>query len=105
MASDPHADRPDRQAYLDEQIARQQRGEPVDVEWVKHELEQVRREQAEKIASSQRNLRWIVIASAALLFVLWLRNGGLADPRGTAVLGLIAIGMFAAIMLGRRRRK
>jgi hypothetical protein len=95
----------ERQAYLDEQIARQKRGEPIDVDWIKNELEQVRREQAEKVASTQRNLRWIVVAGAALLFVLWLKNGGLASPGGTAALGLIVIGLFMAIVVGRRRRR
>ena len=100
MDRDRHAD---RKAYLEEQIARQKRGEPIDVDWIKNELEQVRRDQAEKMASTQRNLRWIVIAGAVLLFVLWLRNGGLSSPGGTAVLGLIAIGLFAATMFRRRR--
>jgi hypothetical protein len=94
----------DRQAYLEEQIARQKRGEPIDVDWIKRELEHVRKEQADKVASTQRNLRLIVLAGAILLFVLWLRNGGLASPGGTAALGLVAIGLFAALMLGRRRR-
>jgi hypothetical protein len=95
----------DRHAYLEEQIARQKRGEPIDVDWVRRELEQVRREQVDKMASTQRNLRLIVIAAAVLLFVLWLKNGGLASPGGTAALGLVAIGLFAAIMFGRRRRQ
>jgi hypothetical protein len=95
----------DRQAYLEEQIARQKRGEPIDVDWVKNELEQVRREQAQKMASTQRNLRWIVLAAAALLFVLWLKNGGLANPGGSVALGLIAIGLFVALTVGRRRRQ
>ena len=94
----------DRQAYLEEQIEKQKRGEPIDVDWIKNELEQVRKQQADKVASTQRNLRLIVLAGAILLFVLWLRNGGLASPGGTAALGLVAIGLFAALMLGRRKR-
>ena len=102
MDRDHHAD---RQAYLEEQIARQKRGEPIDVDWIKNELEQVRREQAQKMASTQRNLRWIVIAGAALLFVLWMKNGGLSSPGGTAALGLVVIGLFVAAVVGRRRRQ
>ena len=64
----------------------------------------MRKQQADKVASTQRNLRLIVLAGAILLFVLWLRNGGLASPGGTAALGLVAIGLFAALMLGRRKR-
>ena len=94
----------DRQAYLEEQIEKQKRGEPIDVGWIKNELEQVRKQQADKVASTQRNLRLIVLAGAILLFVLWLKNGGLASPGGTAALGLIAIGLFAVLMLGRKRR-
>jgi hypothetical protein len=94
----------DRQAYLEEQIEKQKRGEPIDVDWIKNELEHVRKQQADKVASTQRNLRLIVLAGAILLFVLWLKNGGLASPGGTAALGLIAIGLFAVLMLGRKRR-
>ncbi len=64
---DPRRPRADRQAYLEEQIQRQKRGEPIDVDWVKTELERVRREQTATLASPQRNLRWLVIGAAALL--------------------------------------
>ena len=42
MDDEPTSPKPDRQAYLAEQIERQKRGEPVDVEWVKAELGRVR---------------------------------------------------------------
>src|SRR5437764_9773134 len=94
----------DRHAYLEEQIARQKRGEPVDVDWVKNELERVRREQVTRLAASQRNLRWVTISAAALLLILWLKNGGLAGSNGVVTLGLIVIGVLAALALGRKRR-
>src|SRR4051812_19431880 len=94
----------DRRAYLEEQIQRQQRGEPVDVEWARAELERVRREQAAHRAVTQRNLMRITIVSAVLLLVLWIRNGGLRQPNGAVWLGLIVIGVLAAWALWRRGR-
>jgi hypothetical protein len=94
----------DRRAYLEEQIARQARGEPIDVEWVKAELERVRQEQAARLAASQRRLRWLVICAAALLLILWLKNGGLAGTNSYLVLGLIAVGLLASLALVRKRR-
>jgi hypothetical protein len=94
----------DRHAYLEEQIARQKRGEPVDVGWVRDELERVRREQATRLATSQRNLRWVTISAAALLLVLWLKNGGMSGNNAVLTLGLIIIGILAAVALGRKRR-
>jgi hypothetical protein len=93
----------DRRAYLEEQIARQKRGEPIDVEWVRTELARVRTEQANVSASMQRNLRLVVILCAALLFVLWFKKGGIAAPGGVWTLGLIVIGALAAWTLGARR--
>ena len=93
----------DRQAYLEEQIQRQKRGEPIDVDWVRAELERVRREQAARIASSQRNLRWLVAGASVMLAVLWFRN---AQPAGTTryvMLGLVVVGLVAVLALGRRR--
>ena len=57
-------DKTDRKAYLEEQIQKQKRGEPIDVEWVAEELQRVRREQVARIESTQRNLRWLVIGAA-----------------------------------------
>ncbi len=93
----------DREAYLEEQILRQQRGEPIDVEWVKAELERVRLRQAATLAASQRHLRWLVLGAAGLLLILWYKNGGLAASRGSLMLGLILVGLLAAWTLGRKR--
>jgi hypothetical protein len=94
----------DRQAYLEEQIARQKRGEPIDVEWVQAELARVRAEQARMTTSMRRNLRLLVVFCAGLLLVLWLKNGGLAGRGGVWTLGLILIGSLAAWVLGNRRK-
>ena len=95
----------DRNAYLEEQLARQKRGEPVDVEWVRAELERVRREQATHLAASRRNLRVLVAFSAVLLLVLWLRGGGL-DPRTTViVLGAVLVAALTAWVVSRRRKR
>jgi len=99
----PGADaKADRQAYLEEQIQRQKRGEAIDVEWVKAELERVRRQQAATIASTQRNLRWLVIAAAILLTVLWIKNGGLARTE-LLVPGLVLMGLLMVWVLRRRQ--
>jgi Flp pilus assembly protein TadB len=101
--SDQHADRQaDRQAYLEEQIQRQKRGEPIDVEWVKAELERIRRQQTATIASTQRNLRWLVIGAAILLVVLWIRGGGPAQGR-ILVPGLVLVGLLIVWVLRRRQ--
>jgi hypothetical protein len=94
---------PDRQAYLEEQIARQKRGEPIDVAWVTAELRRVREEQTRVGASMERNLRWLVLLFAALLLVLWYQNGGPNGRGGLWVLGLILIGAIVAWKLGRKR--
>jgi hypothetical protein len=96
-------DPPDRQAYLEEQIERQKRGESIDVAWVKGELERIRLAQAATLAASQRNLRWLVIGATALLLVLWLKNGGVSRSGGLMTLGLILIGLLAAWAFGRKR--
>ena len=100
----PDVDPSDRKAYLEEQIQRQKRGEPIDVEWVTEELQRVRREQIARLQASQRNLRWLVIGSAILMIVLWARNGAVLDKGGYVALGLIVIGLFAALMLRRGPR-
>jgi len=66
MSSDDQ--RQQRERYLNEQIARQQRGEPIDVDWVREELDRVRKEQQETLASSKRRL-WLLMAVLAILFV------------------------------------
>ena len=55
------------------------------------------------LSTTQRNLRWLVIGAAALLLVLWLKNGGLSRGGGLMTLGLILIGLLAAWGLRRRR--
>jgi Flp pilus assembly protein TadB len=103
-APDP-TDRPaDRHAYLEEQIARQKRGEPIDVAWVKAELERIRQQQAKTLGRTQRNLRWLVIAAAALLAVLWVKNGGLRQGGSVFMLGLILIAVLTVWGLSRHRR-
>ena len=97
-------DKTDRKAYLEEQIQRQKRGEPIDVEWVAEELQRIRREQIARIHTSQRNLRWIVTGAAILMLVLWARNGGLLDGGGFVTLGLVVIGLLAAFALRRGPR-
>jgi len=99
----PPADPSDREAYLEEQIARQKRGEPVDVDWVRAELERVRLQQAETLARTQRRLRWLVLVAAVILAILWFKNGGLAGAGALPVLGLILVGFLASFILGRRR--
>jgi hypothetical protein len=94
----------DRQAYLEEQIARQKRGEDIDVEWVRAELARIRAEQTRVTASVQRNLRLLVLLCAGLLLVLWFKSGGLDGRGGAWTLGLIAIGALAAWVLGNRKR-
>jgi hypothetical protein len=94
----------DRRAYLEEQIARQARGEPIDVEWVRAERERVRDELAAVEARTRRNLTWLTIATAALLLVLAVRAGVLGQRGGVLGLGLILIGALSAWGLSRRRR-
>ncbi len=93
----------DRHAYLEEQLARQKRGEPIDVEWVRAELQRVREEQAARIASSKRNLRWLVICATVMLLVLWFRNNQPTGPGGIGMLALVAAGLVATLLAGRRR--
>ena len=95
-------DKTDRKAYLEEQIQKQKRGEPIDVEWVADELQRVRREQVARMESTQRNLRWLVIGAAVILVVMWVRSGATLDRGGFVTLGLIVIGLLAAFVLRGR---
>ena len=97
------SDPPDRQAYLEEQIERQKRGESIDVEWVQGELERIRVAQAASLAASQRHLRWLVLSAATLLLILWIKNGGISRTGGLMSLGLVFIGLLAAWRLGQKR--
>ena len=88
----PDEDKPrDRHAYLEEQIQRQQRGEPIDVEWVRAELERVKRESRQKVASTEKRLRWLVLFMAVLFAVFWLAGNLVArkDPWAIAPVVLI----------------
>jgi hypothetical protein len=98
----PPADKGDRKAYLEEQIEKQKRGEPIDVAWVKDELQRVRQEQVARLESSQRNLRWLVLGAALILIVMWARNGATLDQTGFVTLGLIVVGLLAVFMVRRR---
>jgi hypothetical protein len=100
----PPADPRDREAYLEEQIARQKRGEPVDVDWVKAELQRVRADQAATLARTQRRLRLLVLVAALVLLVLWFKNGGLSGSGGLPMLGLILVGFLTILAIGRRSR-
>jgi hypothetical protein len=105
MADDEPSASPDksnRKAYLEEQIQRQKRGEPIDVEWAAEELQRVRREQLARIESSQRNLRWLVIGAAAILVGMWVRSGAALDRGGFVTLGLIVVGLVAVVVLRGR---
>jgi hypothetical protein len=95
----------DRQAYLEEQIRRQQRGEPVDVEWVRAELERVREEQKRRLARTQRQLMVLVIVSAAVLLWLWIRHGGFEGQAAGPMLGLVVIGLLTAWAVARRGKR
>jgi hypothetical protein len=97
------ADPSDRKAYLEEQVEKQKRGEPIDVEWVRNELERVRVEQANVIATTQRRLRYLVVAGAALLLVLWYQNGGMNSAGGWLMLLLVVAGVVAAIRFAPKR--
>ena len=94
----------DRHAYLEEQIERQKRGEPIDVEWVRTELARIRAEQVNLASSMQRNLRLVVVLCAGLLLVLWFKQGGFEARGGPWTFGLILIGALAAWVLGDRRK-
>jgi hypothetical protein len=92
-----------RKAYLEEQIQRQKRGEPIDVNWVRDELIRVRHEQMSRMAATQRHLRWVVAIAAALLVVLWIRQGHSFDTTGIIVIGMVAIGLFTLFAVRKRR--
>ena len=68
------------------------------------ELGRVRRDQTARMQASQRNLRWLVIGAAVLLVVQWARNGATLDRGGFVTLGLVVIGLFAALVIRRGPR-
>ena len=95
----------DRHAYLEEQLQRQQRGEPIDVDWVRAELERVKREAQNKVASSEKRLRWLVMFMAALFAVFWLAGNLMArrDPWAIAPIVLIVALTFWGLRRYRKR--
>jgi len=99
------ADKSNRKAYLEEQIEKQKRGEPIDVEWATEELQRIRREQTARLEASQRNLRWLVIGAALILIVMWIRSGAALDREGFVMLGLIVVGLLAAFVVRRRFKR
>jgi len=102
MADEPPRD---RHAYLEEQMQRQQRGEPIDVDWVRAELERVKREAQAKVASSEKRLRWLVMFMAALFAVFWLAGNLMArrDPWAIAPVVLIVALTFWGLRQYRKR--
>ena len=101
MSDDPARD---RHAYLEEQMQRQQRGEPIDVDWVRAELERVKREARDKVASSEKRLRWLVMFMAALFAVFWLA-GNLMARRDPWVIAPVVLIVALAIWGLRQYRK
>jgi hypothetical protein len=95
---------PDRHAYLQEQIERQQRGEPIDVAWVRAEYDRVKRETQQKVATSEKRLHWLVVGMLGLFAVFWLAGNLLArrDPWAVAPV-LLIVGL--AVWAIRRHRK
>jgi hypothetical protein len=101
----PDEPKRDRKAYLEEQIQRQQRGEPIDVEWVRAELERVNREAQQKMAASQKRLRWLVIATAALFGVFWLAHIWLEQRDDKLIIPITVVAALAAWAIYRQRRR
>jgi Flp pilus assembly protein TadB len=94
----------DRHAYLEEQLARQKRGEPIDVDWVRAELGRVRDEQQKKLAAAQRHLRWLVIGSGISFCALWV-GGNIVNHRDPGlIVPIVVIAALAIWALTRRRR-
>jgi hypothetical protein len=94
----------DRHAYLQEQIERQKRGEPIDVEWARAELERVKRDSLQKMASSERRLRWLVFAMAALFAIFWIASN-LLSQRDPWVIAPVVLIIGLAVWGIRRYRK
>jgi hypothetical protein len=100
----PDGERQDRNAYLEEQIQRQKRGEPIDVDWVRSELERVNREAQRKVASSQKRLRWLVLGMAVLFCGLWAAGNLMNQHDVSAIVPIVVIVGLAAWALYRQRR-
>jgi hypothetical protein len=94
----------DRSAYLAEQIERQKRGEPIDVEWVRAELERVKHESQRKLAASEKRLRWVVVAMAALFCAFWVARNLLTENDPKLLVPMVVIVVLAGWGFARRRR-
>jgi Flp pilus assembly protein TadB len=97
-------ERREREAYLNEQVARQQRGEPVDVEWVRAELARVRQEQKDKLMSTERTMRWMVMGMAGLFCVLWIAGNVVANHGPRLLVPIVMIATLTVWSLYRRNR-
>jgi hypothetical protein len=95
----------DRHAYLEEQIEKQKRGEPIDVDWVRAELGRVQEEAQRRITSSQRNLRWLVVGMGVLFCVLWVGGRVLENKDPKLLVPIVLIVSLAAWAVYRQRRK
>jgi hypothetical protein len=92
-----------RTAYLEEQIRRQQRGEPIDVEWVRAELSRVKAESERKLAASARRVRWLVTGMAALFCVFWIAGNLVNQGDPKLIVPVVVIVSLGAWGLYRRR--
>jgi hypothetical protein len=97
-------ERRQREAYLNEQVTRQQRGEPVDVEWVRAELARVRQEQKDKLMSTEGYMRWMVMGMAGLFCVLWIAGNVVANHGPRLLVPIVMIATLAAWSLYRRKK-
>jgi hypothetical protein len=105
MASPTPPEPRDRKAYLDEQLERQKRGEPIDVEWARAEHERLKAEIQTKLAASERRLRWVVLSLAGIMCMLWvaanvIRDG---DPKMLAPVAIVVA--MAALGIYRQTRR
>ena len=101
MSEDPPFD---RHAYLEEQIERQKRGEPIDVDWLRAEYERVQKETERKVATSERRQVWLVAAMAVLFGVFWLA-GNLVAKRDLWAIAPVVLIVGLAVWGLRRYRK
>jgi hypothetical protein len=104
MSSPPTDEPRDRHAYLEEQVQRQKRGEPIDVDWVRAELDRVKREAQGKLASSERRLRWLVVVMAVLFCGFWIAGNLVKGGDPNLLVPIVVIATLAFWGLYRHRR-